>query len=196
MVEGREFCIFTDHKPLTCALASHSAQRSPRQIRHLDFISQFTSDICHIKGIDNPVADALSRIEVNTVTSHPGVDFEEMARAQAGHPDLVTVKSSPSLKLKNVPVPASTTNILCDTSTGLPRPFVPWPFRCSVLNSLHSLSHPGVKATVRLVTTRYLWPGMKADVRTWAQSCLLCQRSKVQRHTRAPYPPLLPRCSF
>ena len=40
MIEGREFCVFTDQKPLTRALASHSAQHSPRQTRHLDFISQ------------------------------------------------------------------------------------------------------------------------------------------------------------
>ena len=96
------------------------------------------------------------------------------------------MRSSPSLKLEDVLLPASTTKILCDTSTGLPRPFVPRPFRRSVFDLLHSLSHPGVKATIRLVTSRYLWPGMKADVRTWAQSCIACQRSKVHRHTVAP----------
>ena len=139
----------------------HSAQHSPRHIRHLDFISQ---------------SDALSRIEVNTFTSHSGVDLEEMARAQATDPDLTTIKSSPSLKLENVPLPALITKIsaelrpeLCrylyDISTGVPRRFVPHSFRRSV-DTLHSLSHPGVKATTHLVTTRYLWPRMKADVHT------------------------------
>ena len=61
-VEGREFNIFTDHKPLTYALSSRSSQHTPRRIRHLDLISQFTSDIRHIKGVDNPVADALSQV--------------------------------------------------------------------------------------------------------------------------------------
>lgn len=186
MIEGREFCVFTDHKPLTRALASHSAQHSPRQTHHLDFISQFTSDIRHVHGIDNPVADALTRIEVNALTSNHALAFEEIAKAKTTDPDLATVRSSPSLKLEDVLLPASTTKILCDTSTGLPRPFVPRPFRRSVFDLLHSLSHPGVKATIRLVTSRYLWPGMKVDVRTWAQSCIACQRSKVHRYTVAP----------
>ena len=29
--------------------------------RHLDYISQFTTNIQHVSGNDNPVADALSR---------------------------------------------------------------------------------------------------------------------------------------
>jgi len=64
MVEAREFCIFTDHKPVTFAYNLKSTQlSSPRQCRHLDYISQFTTDLRHIAGADNVVADALSRIE-------------------------------------------------------------------------------------------------------------------------------------
>ena len=47
-VEGRCFTVFTDHKPLTTALASQT-ERSPRQTRHLSFIAEFTSDIRHVK---------------------------------------------------------------------------------------------------------------------------------------------------
>ena len=42
-VEGRSFHIFTDHNPLTYALQKNSDRLSPQQIRHLDYISQFTS---------------------------------------------------------------------------------------------------------------------------------------------------------
>jgi len=35
---------------------------SPRQLRQLDFISQFTTSIVHVAGIENTTADALSRI--------------------------------------------------------------------------------------------------------------------------------------
>ena len=80
----------------------------------------------------------------------------------------------------------SDTTLVCDTSTGVPRPFVPARFRRTVFDSLHSLSHPGIRATQRLVTTRYIWPSINADVRKWARSCLQCQRSKVQRHTVTP----------
>ena len=61
-VKGRDFTIFTDHKPLTTAIASSSDRHSPREVRHLDYVAQFTTDIRHISGSDNVVPDALSRI--------------------------------------------------------------------------------------------------------------------------------------
>ena len=71
-LEGREFHVFTDHKPLTFALNTHSDRHSPHQARQLNYISQFTSNIRHIQGSDNPVADALSHIEINALLSgHP-----------------------------------------------------------------------------------------------------------------------------
>ena len=58
-LEGRHFTVYSDHKPLSFALDS-AADRLPRQTRHLSFIAQFTTDIRHVKGTANVVADALS----------------------------------------------------------------------------------------------------------------------------------------
>lgn len=69
-VEGRIFILFTDHKPLTYAFRQKADKASPRQLRHLDFIAQYTTDIRHISGSDNVVADALSRIS-SIQTTHP-----------------------------------------------------------------------------------------------------------------------------
>ncbi|GIY83288.1 RT_RNaseH_2 domain-containing protein [Caerostris darwini] len=69
MVEGRPFTIFTNHKPLIFAFRQEKDKCSPRQLRHLDYISQFTTDIQHMKGIDNVVADALFRINIRHRTS-------------------------------------------------------------------------------------------------------------------------------
>ena len=66
-VEDRVSHILTDHKPLTYSLSSHSDHYTPRQIRHLDYVSQFTSDIRYIKGDNNTPADALSRMGVDSV---------------------------------------------------------------------------------------------------------------------------------
>ena len=41
-LESRIFYLITDHKPLTFVFSTQTKQHSPRQIRHLDFISQFT----------------------------------------------------------------------------------------------------------------------------------------------------------
>ena len=188
-IEGRTFHILTDHKPLTYAMATQSDKYSPRQIRHLDYVSQFTSDIRHVKGANNPAADALSRIGTNAlqVTQSSILDFEEIAAAQESDPDLLrSCNSDTSLKLSKIPLPVSNTTIVCDVSTGVARPLVPAKFRRPVFDSLHSLSHPGIRATQKLVTTRYVWPGINSDVRRWAKTCLQCQKTKVQRHTVTP----------
>ena len=82
--------------------------------------------------------------------------------------------------------PTTDVMLLCDVSTGTPRPYVPYKFRKTIFDSLHSLSHPGIRATQKLITTRYVCPNINSDVRKWARSCLQCQRSKVYRHTVSP----------
>ena len=80
-LEGRQFHVLTDHKPLTFALQARPDRHSPHQARQLDFISQFTSTIRHIHGPENVVADALSRIETNAILNNqpPVLDFAAMA---------------------------------------------------------------------------------------------------------------------
>ena len=138
-VEGREFQVFTDHKPLTYSLSSNSERYTPRQIRHMDFISQFTTNIQHVSGINNPVADALSRVGIYAVIAPPPlIDFAELAAAQEDDPEIRQFQSpDSSLSLKALPIPTSEGTILCDMSTGQPRPYVPPRFQRSIFNSLH-----------------------------------------------------------
>ncbi len=100
-LEGRPFQVLTDHKPLTFALNSRSDHHSPRQARQLDYISQLTSAIRHIRGLDNVVADTLSRIETHALLSGrpPTVDFAAMAKSQASDPQVRSFQSSPSSSL-------------------------------------------------------------------------------------------------
>ena len=185
-LEGHEFYVLTDHKPLTHALSAAPSRYSPRETRHLDFISQFTSDIRHINGKENPVADALSRMDINALNYSSAIDFTILAAAQQNDPELPALKTSSSLRLHDVPLPSSTGTILCDISTALPRPYVPPSYRRHIFDQLHSLSHPGIRASQQLITERFVWPGINKDVRQWARSCSKCQEAKVQRHVTAP----------
>lgn len=63
LLEGRTFVILTDHKPIIYAFQQNLLHGSPRQIQHLTYIGQFSTDIRHISGKENIVADALSRVE-------------------------------------------------------------------------------------------------------------------------------------
>jgi hypothetical protein len=59
---------------------------------------------------------------------------------------------------------------------------VPYGSKCSS----PSTSHPGTKATAKLVAQRFVWIGVQKDCRTWARACQSCHRSEVPRHTIAP----------
>jgi len=60
-IEGREFYIMTDHKPLTYCMSKKGIRELNREERQLQYISSFTTKIQHVSGADNVVADALSR---------------------------------------------------------------------------------------------------------------------------------------
>ena len=172
-VEGREFTIFTDHKPLTYSLNSTSDKYSPRESRQLDYVSQFTSDIRHISGVNNIVADALSRI--CSLTQIDGKDLVKLARLQKEDTELQKELSKTTLQITEKPLGIGRDTILCDISTSTPRPIVPKSYRRNVFNTLHGLSHPGIRTTVKLITSRFCWPGINKEVREWAQKCLAYQ---------------------
>ncbi|GFX59543.1 uncharacterized protein K02A2.6 [Trichonephila clavipes] len=76
--------------------------------------------------------------------------------------------------------------LTCDVSTNVFRPFIPKDYRKIVFQHLHGLSHPGIAASTKLATQRFVWPNIRRDIKTWVNSCHPCQRSKIYRHTKAP----------
>lgn len=183
MLEATHFTVYTDHKPLCYAFHERKNSCSPRQYRHLDLIAQFTTDIQHIAGSENVVADTLSRID----EIQAPVDLEVLAQAQNTDQELKEhLQGESSLRLSKTNLPGSRTPLYCDVSTPTPRPFVPKPLRQLIFNCLHSLSHPGANATAKLVAQRFVWPLMRKECRDWSKACLTCQRTKVTRHVSSP----------
>ena len=123
--------------------------KSGCQTRQLATISEFTTDIQHIDGKDNVVADTLSRIPPQQVTLtdpsnveqedttpgfmfdtvnavRPGLDYQAMSLAQQSDPDVQAYRTAiTSLHLEDVPFSNGSFTLLCDVSTGTPRPVVP-----------------------------------------------------------------------
>ena len=199
LLEGQQFTLFTDHKPLTHALFRSYPPWSTRQPPHLAYISEFTSDIIRVSGAENPLADAFSRPFSPTSTSAPsslpqpilyaidlefsapGFDFSTLHALQPACP-----LSSPSLSI--VSVPFLQTSVFCNMSSGSPCPLVPEILRKKLFLSLHGISDPGVRASSRLLSSRFVWPGLFRDVGLWSRACLRCQWSKVQTHVKSPVP--------
>ena len=115
----------------------------------------------------------------------PGISYSEMSLLQQSCPKVQNLRQSSALKVVSVPISGSP-GLLCDVSTGIHRPIVPEPMRRAVFNSVHQVSHPGKRAPRRLVSRSFDWEFLSKDVNLWAQSCLDCQRSKVQSHVKSP----------
>ena len=189
-LEGRSFTLYTDHKPLVSAFQSQ-AERSPRQTRHLSYIAEFTTDIQYITGKFNVVADAFSRFNINSNSeSEEHIcfsvgSFDQLAQDQVQSGEMVSYRTADTgLKLQDIQFGAST--LLCDTSTGVTRPVLPKSWTRPVFDQIHGLSHAGARPTQQAITQRFVWHGMKRDIRKWCKECHPCQSSKIHRHTRAP----------
>ncbi|GFT07076.1 retrovirus-related Pol polyprotein from transposon 17.6 [Trichonephila clavipes] len=132
MVEGRSFTLFTDHKPLVYAFKQKEDKCTPRQLRHLDLICQFTTDIRYLKGSENVVSDALSRIHISTINAPSVFDFSKMDREQKKDSQLQDILAGAcptSQVLQPFPVGQPPITLHCDVSMDRIRPFVPEFFR-------------------------------------------------------------------
>jgi hypothetical protein len=182
MLEAHHIIILTDHKPITYAFQQKRDKYSLRQFNHLDFITQFISDIRQVSGQNN-VADALSRVE--SITAPPSYDI--LAASQDTDDELrIRLALNTALRLEKQHIPGTTVSIYCDTSARKHRPYVPAALHLQVFQSVHILLHPGTKAMVKLIAQRFVWPGIQKDCRTWARACQACQRSKVCLHSVTP----------
>ncbi|GBO39378.1 Uncharacterized protein K02A2.6 [Araneus ventricosus] len=176
-LEGRTFTIYTDHKPLIFAFHQKLDKAASRQARQLNYISQFSTDIKYIKGGNNIVADTLSR-----VTEVSSIDYDQIADAQTQDEELKSLQTITSLYLKEYPLPSGK-YLWCDTSTSKIRPYIPQAFRKQIFHHIHGLSHPGIKSTIKLMNSKFIWPSIKKDVQLWTRNCIPCQKAKINRHT-------------
>ncbi len=202
MLEGSPFTIYTDHKPLTFALGKVSEPWTAMQSRQLSYVAEFTTDIRHIPGSENIVADTLSRPPpaalpaaatggpaVAAVAASPvSLDFARIAANQRSCQETLKAAHSSSLQLQHVDIQGE--NVVCDISTGQPRPLILVADRRDVFRAIHELAHAGIRATRRLMAARVVWRGMASDVAAWCRDCQLCARGKASPQHTAPVQPI------
>jgi hypothetical protein len=80
--------------------------------------------------------------------------------------------------------------MLVDISSGVIQPLVPAQFCQRIFEAVHSLVHLGIRATKRLIASRYLWPNLAPEVTGWCRSCEHCQRAKVVRQLAVAVQPI------
>ena len=116
----------------------------------------------------------------------PNFDFSKILSLHQVCSSVADMKNLSSLSIVTVTLDSG--DLLCDSLTGTLRPLVPEVFCKSLFLALHNVSHPGVRGSRRLISARFVWPGLSQDVGVWARACLQCQWSKIQTHVKTSVP--------
>ena len=136
------------------------------------------------------MSDALSRLAAAVAPApHGQVDFSALARSQESCTDVARMRHSTTLKLQKVVIEG--VEFWCDSSTEVLRPLVPLAHRQTVFEAVHGLADPGIRASRRMVTSRFVWLGCSSDVAEWCWNYMGCARGKVIQQERTVVEPIL-----
>jgi Integrase zinc binding domain len=97
--------------------------------------------------------------------NRPPLDVADITDAQPACPNCRRAVHVPSLRVTTVAMGSK--QLLVDTSSGVMWPLVPQQFCRRLFEAVHNLAHPGIRATKRLISSRYLWPNLAKDVAEW-----------------------------
>ena len=191
-IEGKSITIYTDHASIARAIHASTDNHGPREARQLAYISQFTTNIQHIPGINNTIADALSRTtSIHHIQQIPNpLDPRTFAEEQSKDNALLAMTQDPGHQLNKMFQLKKISGIFCDVNHGKIRPFVPESLQKATILKFHNLSHPGVKRTQKLISERYVCPHLRFQVQELVRSCNACQQTKIYRHNKAAIQPI------
>ncbi len=150
------------------------------QGHHLSYIAEYTSDICHVAGVNNVVADALSRpplslpraqqvVSAVQQASSLAVDLKEVAAHQLACTETQKLVNSSVLVIQPKTIQGVT--LLCYVSRGVTLPVIPVCDRRMVFLSVHELAHPSARATGCLLSQCMVWRGMEGNFNKWVRDC-------------------------
>ena len=148
---GHPFVVETDHKNLCFLYKSDN----PKVVRWRTRLSEYAFEVHHIAGIDNPVADALSRLHPVSVSAASSVNALQVAGASKRIPG------------STVERPAELDDSVVET-----------------IRYVHAevAGHRGVKATVdKLLRAGHNRPNLQQEVEYVITNCGFCQKIANRR---------------
>ncbi len=177
---GREFTIFSDHRNLAYLQTSSN----DKVVRWRLSMQIFRYNIQHIAGVDNVVADVLSRLTTNYVFLLGAVATDEVTQENPSPPSTTL---TPSLHPRLVHI-ANRSPTISDIVSTLSSKVVTladgtvWN-AYSLLSSLHNaiVGHHGesqLEAVVRL--NKLQWDNYTIDIKMFLQTCIICCKLKYR----------------
>jgi hypothetical protein len=192
---GTHFYVYTDHRTLECFQGQRDLSR--RQARWQEFLAEYDFEVVYVKGGENTVADALSRMPeggeetpktaaaVLTVSSDPkisetvrnGYKTDSFCRKI-----LENLESFPAIKVVDGLIYIGSRLVVPRVGT----------IREDLFRAAHdTLGHFGFEKSYATLRSAYYWPRMRAELEgAYIPGCDTCQRNKGS--TRRPAGPLHP----
>ena len=197
---GQRIIVHTDHKNIVYGKLSND-----RIARWRLLLEEYGPTYVHVKGTDNVVADALSRMDADFEAEMPSADSTtEMANAFSKEKD-ESFPMSPKLIAKCQKQDKSLNKKVMNDTTkqysvqnieGLDlvhyngKICIPNPLQRRIVAWYHEyLAHPGqtrLEATIRQL---YTWPKLREHVHEHCRTCDKCQLFKKQRKKYGHLPP-------
>lgn len=169
------FTVLTDHRNLEYL---RSAKRlNHRQARWSLFFTRFNFQVTYRPGSQNTKADALSRLyEYNNQTpDHEPIIPSTIILGPIQWDIMTEISEAQRIE---PPPPETPQN----------RTFVPQTLRQRVLHQVHSTpssGHPGITATIQLLSNRFWWSSMQTDTINFIRNCITCNTNKSSRQLPA-----------
>ena len=185
---GNKIIVYTDHKNLIYDTAAFDSERILRQ-RLL--IEEYGAELRYIKGEENTVADALSRLLMTTDNISDEsflnrrvfedsvvfpLDLQHLAQLQKDDSQLLRL--STDKRSRGNYVKTSINDVEIWTVHG--KVFVSKKGRVPLITWYHeSLHHAGPERTAKTLRQHFDWPGAVEDIKRHVKKCSICQKSKI-----------------
>ena len=202
---GHNIEVFTDHKNLI-----YDDLKTERVLRWRLLMEEFGVKITYIKGVENIVADVLSRYPTSNdpESEHPAPNSSEMSELFAAN-DLPATAFPLSFQILGTAQQQDpSTQTLVDKDVNKKhmsrrtfhggeqlvcydgKIYVPPPLRNNIVTWYHEyLCHPGETRTEETIRQHLWWPNIRGDVRRHVDRCPACQRGKKKRLKYGRVPP-------
>lgn len=130
----------------------------------------------------------LSRLpEIDALTQNE-ICFENLKKEQENEilNGVLDKQFKAKYNIKEIEVPGRDFKILCEMTGNRPRPYIPQTMRGIIVEKIHSLAHPGVRSSRKILQKMYFWPRMSGDINQLVSECVKCQKGKVTVYTKSP----------
>jgi transposase InsO family protein len=201
---GQKIKVHTDHENLT-----YKNFNSDRVMRWRLYIEEYSPELQYIKGTNNVVADALSRLEIEEVpiedtqesflalmecfakaqdTDFNPLNYPQLRMAQEADKTLMKIhKLKDSLYLsQDFHGGGKVTPLICYKT----KIVIPAKLQKHVIQWYHTtLCHPGINRTEETIGQHLWWPKMRSHITNYVKICPLCQRNKKRQKKYGFLPP-------